>query len=114
MNILLFFFSFRGLFSRLEWWISQIIVTAIYVIARVIESDLSDQTPELILLVLALYVLTCWVGLSGTAKRLRDAGYSPWMCLLGLIPLIGGLILLVICGFFRSKRPETALAEVFD
>ena len=30
------------------------------------------------------------------ARRLRDGGFTPWLLLLGLIPGIGGLILLIL------------------
>ena len=30
------------------------------------------------------------------ARRLRDAGFSPWLLLLGLIPLIGWIALIIL------------------
>ena len=32
-----------------------------------------------------------------TARRLHDVGKSGWLQLIGLIPLIGGIIVLVAC-----------------
>lgn len=37
-------------------------------------------------------------------RRLHDANYSGWMALLGLIPLVGGIILLVFV--LTGSKPE--------
>jgi uncharacterized membrane protein YhaH (DUF805 family) len=34
-------------------------------------------------------------NLALTVRRLHDAGYSGWLVLLGLVPYLGGLILLI-------------------
>jgi uncharacterized membrane protein YhaH (DUF805 family) len=50
---------------------------------------------------IALGLLGAWAlatlvpGLALVVRRLHDANYSGWMALLGLIPLAGGIILLV-------------------
>ncbi len=44
--------------------------------------------------------------LSQTIRRLHDAGYSGWFIALGLIPYIGGFILLIICVLPSQPHPN--------
>ena len=43
-------------------------------------------------------------SLAVSARRLHDANYSGWMLLLGLVPLVGGIILLVFT--LMDSKPE--------
>lgn len=45
----------------------------------------------------AIVVLHIPVGISLTVRRLHDGGNSGWMYLIGLVPWVGGLIVLIIC-----------------
>ena len=44
--------------------------------------------------------------LSQTIRRLHDIGYSGWFVLLGLIPYIGGFILLIMCVLPSQPHPN--------
>ena len=44
--------------------------------------------------------------LSQTIRRLHDAGYSGWFIALGLIPYLGGIILLVLCLLPSQPHPN--------
>ncbi|MBC1372295.1 DUF805 domain-containing protein [Listeria booriae] len=49
-----------------------------------------------VLLLMGLYGLACFIPtLSLMVRRLRDSNKNPWFILLVLIPIIGGIILLV-------------------
>ncbi len=51
---------------------------------------------KVILGLLFIYALAILIpGLAVTVRRLHDTGKSGWMILLGLIPIIGGIIVLV-------------------
>jgi uncharacterized membrane protein YhaH (DUF805 family) len=69
---------------------------------------------------LALYL---WTGFAVHAKRWHDRGKSGWWSLIGLIPPIGGIWILVECGFLKGadgpnrygEDPRGAiLVEVFE
>lgn len=45
-----------------------------------------------------------------TVRRLHDANYSGWMILLGLVPFVGGIILLVFT--VMEPKPEGQRLDV--
>ncbi|HEY7884960.1 MAG TPA: DUF805 domain-containing protein, partial [Cellvibrionaceae bacterium] len=51
---------------------------------------------------LALLIPTLAAG----ARRLRDAGFTPWLLLIGLIPVIGWIALIVLLA-----QPTKGMAE---
>lgn len=52
----------------------------------------------MLLAVLALI----WPSLAIQAKRWHDQDRSAWWILIGLVPFVGGLIALVMCGFIQG------------
>jgi uncharacterized membrane protein YhaH (DUF805 family) len=76
--------TFDGRASRPEyWWF----VLAVVVVTGIV-SFVSEFLAGLVYLALLLPIL------AAAARRLHDIGKSAWLLLIGLIPLIGGLILL--------------------
>lgn len=114
MEVLAWFFSFSGRFTRLEWWLSRLIMVVAalvlgQVIATVKAADAGDAEGPLAVLgtvALALSLITAWMSLATSAKRFRDAGWSPLCCLFAFIPFIGGLLELAVCGFFTGDESE--------
>ena len=54
-------------------------------------------SPELVLLLMLIpQFLLFMPSLSVCVRRLHDIGKSGWMLLIGLIPYIGGIILLIL------------------
>jgi uncharacterized membrane protein YhaH (DUF805 family) len=99
--------DFRGKSSRSEWWLValflvllQLLPFSIFVLGVFLESDFLGQL-GLVFLSLA------WLGLvvpimALYARRLRDAGFSPYLLFLLLVPL-GGIAILIMMWFFPSK-----------
>ena len=84
------YFCFEGRAARKEFWM--------WVLALIIINFILGLIPGLgfiLSLLLSLAVLLPSLGV--TARRLHDTGKSGWLQLLGLIPLIGGLIVLILC-----------------
>jgi hypothetical protein len=52
--------------------------------------------PIIFLLVIAIIMVPCWF-------ILKKAGFSPWLCLLCLIPSIGLVVLLYVLAFAEWK-----------
>ncbi|MFC4036446.1 DUF805 domain-containing protein [Streptomyces polygonati] len=81
---------FSGRARRQEYWMyflfNCIAIAVLFVIGLVIHT----QIPYLIY---ALGVILPSLGVS--VRRLHDTGKSGWFILLGIIPLVGGIILLV-------------------
>jgi uncharacterized membrane protein YhaH (DUF805 family) len=94
------FFDFTGRASRSEYWLYFLCFILQAVVAVVIDrvlfhSDMSSPLaiygPAYILVVLANLIPSLSVGF----RRLHDTNRSAWWMLIALIPLIGGITLLV-------------------
>jgi hypothetical protein len=85
-------FSFSGHIGRWRF-LGYLLVTSILgVLLAMIAMD--SDAPGLLLVILPL----AWIHLAAHAKRLRDAGWSPWLTLLICIPWVGlalSLLLLI-------------------
>jgi uncharacterized membrane protein YhaH (DUF805 family) len=91
VNCIKKYVQFSGCSTRSEYWwfvlANFIIALLVNVVAGLI------NVPSLAL----LYSLFVFLpGLSAAARRLHDAGFSAWFILLALIPLVGGIVLLVM------------------
>lgn len=94
------YFCFEGRAGRAEFWqfiLVMVVVNAILGIIPRIGSILS------IIWGLALIL----PNLGVTARRLHDRGKSGWLILLSLIPIIGGLIVLLMCIPEGDKEANT-------
>ena len=58
------------------------------------------------LVVLVFLSGSVWLVLAFLAKRLRDAGLSPWLCLLFFVPL-ADLVVVLIAGFKPTAVERT-------
>ena len=82
--------DFSGRARRSEyWWFYLLYVIVAIVIAAI---DAAIKNPILLVLVVLAFLLPT---LAVTVRRLHDTGKSGWMILIGIIPLVGGIILLV-------------------
>ena len=96
-------FSFNGRIGRGPFWAFQGTWIVVYAILFVItEASAGDSgSPNMIFaLILALFALvSIWPLLAVQIKRWHDRNKSGWWCLIGLVPVIGGLWALIECGF---------------
>ena len=98
-------FSFKGTSSRTQFWL---VALAGSLVALLLALPLS-WLPESVLadtLFLSYLAFLCglyWVFFALYAKRLRDAGLSPWLCLLLFVPLVN-LVITLIAGFKPTQR----------
>jgi uncharacterized membrane protein YhaH (DUF805 family) len=99
--------KFEGRASRSEYWwwtlFTALVLTVLGLLSMVIGLQTSPdggETPGApavpLLVLLGLFYLAILVPtIALTVRRLHDVGYSGWLVLLGLVPSVGGLILLV-------------------
>ena len=99
-------FSGRASRGAYWWWallpptiVSVVLLVPAYVLGITTSPD-GGRTPgtaaiPLIILMIIFYLAIIVPNLALTVRRLHDAGYSGWLVLLGLVPYLGGLILLI-------------------
>ena len=91
-------FSFKGTTSRTQFWL----VTLAGSLAALLLALPLSWLPEGVLadtLFLSYLAFLCglyWVFFALYGKRLRDAGLSPWLCLLLFVPLVNLVITLIV------------------
>ncbi len=87
---------FSGRARRKEYWMFSLINFLIYLVLMVIEGVSGLTRMGGIGPLTALYTLATVIpGLAVSIRRLHDTNRSGWWLFISLIPLIGGIILLV-------------------
>jgi uncharacterized membrane protein YhaH (DUF805 family) len=92
--------DFQGRARRSEFWLFALFVTVLFVICVVISAiGESNKIPALQAIGgLALLVLSLGTILPGLAvrfRRLHDIDRSAWWIFIALVPLVGGIVLLI-------------------
>jgi uncharacterized membrane protein YhaH (DUF805 family) len=84
---------FSGRARRKEYWMFALFVGIIYAVLAIIA--VASKTPALFALVAIFYVGILLPALAVGVRRLHDTGRSGWWLLFGIVPLVGGITLLV-------------------
>ena len=91
------YFCFEGRTSPKSFWQ--------YILLYIIASIILGIIPGIGRYLSAIWTLALFIPSLGiTARRLHDTGKSGWFQLLALIPVIGGLIVLLLCMPEGSKE----------
>ncbi|MDA8385146.1 MAG: DUF805 domain-containing protein [Actinomycetota bacterium] len=83
--------NFKGRASRSEYWT----FAAVLWVTLAVLYLLGSAVHLFLILMYLLWLAVLVPGLSLSIRRLHDTGKSGWLVLLGLIPFVGGIILLV-------------------
>ena len=117
MSFTQFLFSFDGRISRSAYWLKfNLPVLAIYIVMSVILAMFAPAMDPygmplekpgavysaltVIFGIFALAIL--WPSLAVAAKRWHDRDKSGWWTLISIVPIIGGLWMLIECGFLKG------------
>lgn len=92
--------SFKGTVGRKSFFILGLLYLIAYGLIVVYGHD------YLIGLTLFLYV---YINLTLTSKRLRDAGYSPWLTLLFYTPVFGQIMYIFL--LFKESKSEYRIVK---
>jgi uncharacterized membrane protein YhaH (DUF805 family) len=88
---------FDGRARRKEYWMFVLInfvITVVLILIDILIGTFSPQTG--VGLLQGLYALAVLIPfITVTVRRLHDTGRSGWSMLIGLIPIIGGIVLLI-------------------
>ena len=98
-------FSFQGTISRSQFWLGMLAELFVVFLLTVL---LNWLVPAGTMTAIWFFVLPfgLWVVFALHAKRLRDAGLNPWLCLLYFVPL-AGLVVFLITGFKPTAVERT-------
>ncbi|MDN3297873.1 DUF805 domain-containing protein [Streptomyces ficellus] len=100
VDVLKKYATFSGRARRKEYWMFTLISTVIYAVLAVIDVSLIGSGVIAGIYGLAVLLPTLAVAV----RRLHDTGRSGWWLFISLVPLVGGIILLV---FLASEgKPE--------
>lgn len=89
------FADFSGRARRREYWTFALVNCLIAMLLLILGLAFGEDSPASNIMVTIFYLIMLVPSLSVSVRRLHDTGKSGWYMFLSLIPLIGGLILLV-------------------
>jgi uncharacterized membrane protein YhaH (DUF805 family) len=91
---------FTGRARRSEYWWFSLFTFVVYIVASLVDAAIGSP---IFVVVVALGLLLPSVGVG--VRRLHDTSRSGWFYLIGLIPIVGGIILIV---FFATDSTPGA------
>src|SRR5262249_41639560 len=108
MNLL---FGFSGRIGRLQWWLAQLAILGVLVVAVVLimmsvdptKTEFEDLPSSVFLILAATAVLAIWINVACTVKRFHDRNKSGFWFFIVFVPYIGGLWQIVECGFLAGS-----------
>lgn len=89
------FADFSGRARRREYWTFALVNCLIAMLLLILGLAFGEDSPASNIMVTIFYLIMLVPNLSVSVRHLHDIGKSGWYMFLSLIPLIGGLILLV-------------------
>jgi uncharacterized membrane protein YhaH (DUF805 family) len=115
------FTNLQGRIGRQSWWLGLIVLMIaqwiiIFVLTMLFGQNAttevtdsgysysSNLSPVGAILLFVLMIPFIWAAICLYAKRWHDRGKSGWWSLIGLVPIIGGIWMLVECGFLRGTE----------
>lgn len=95
---------FKGRARRKEYWMFTLFSTIIMILLVVADRTLGTGDAASFGILTGIYVLAVLIpSLAVGVRRLHDTGRSGWWLLFGIVPLIGGIVILV----FTVQDSET-------
>lgn len=98
-------FAVEGRATRFDYWMRWVLPYFIgAIIAAVLDDVLGTVNPAggLGVIMVIYFIAAIWPNLAVSIKRCHDRGRSGWFILVGLIPIVGGIWLLIELGFLRG------------
>ena len=119
-------FSFDGRTGRKGFWIVMVLLIVVGIILNIVAiapmvaaaqtaiatGDQTAAMPSMPVWVWILFIPMIWISLAVQAKRWHDQDKSAWWILINLIPGIGGLIALIMCGFIAGTPGPNRFGDV--
>jgi uncharacterized membrane protein YhaH (DUF805 family) len=102
-------FQIKGFYSRKQWWLIVVFIFflnffVIYITSLMVLSEQVLITALGTVLMFGTIMGTFFLQIFSSIKRLHDANLSGWFTLFYLLPYLGPLIIMILCGFLGSSR----------
>jgi uncharacterized membrane protein YhaH (DUF805 family) len=103
-------FTANGRIRRSQYWLwaigSGFAMGIIVAIAAMLfgGGDSQHISPIFGIVYLIVAVLGIWIGVNLQIKRWHDRDKSGWWCFIAFVPIIGGLWVLIECGFLDGTQ----------
>jgi uncharacterized membrane protein YhaH (DUF805 family) len=98
-------FSFEGRLNRAPYWGVLLVMSLLGMGLGFAIYDLrvwQPLTTSPTILETLWLLFACWIVLAVQVKRWHDRDKSGWWALINLVPLVGGIWVLIECGFLRG------------
>ena len=95
-------FSFKGRINRQTFWLYAVFAVVFMLVLGAVANSSDAAAP----IVVPLFLVLLYADIAVSAKRLHDTNRTGWCLLVGIIPLIGSIYLLVVCGFFKGTEGD--------
>lgn len=92
--------SYEGRINRAKFWAGVGVIFAISILGSIIDAVLGAEGIVSIIVTIALLYFIFAIY----AKRWHDRDKSGWWSLIGLVPIIGGIWILVECGILEGTK----------
>jgi uncharacterized membrane protein YhaH (DUF805 family) len=118
MTILKFLLSFEGRIGRAWYWLIGILQLAIASVLMVAAANFSLMGAAAKVVsfsaIGAVIVMYSAMWLANHAKRWHNLGRSGWWTLIVLVPMVGPIILLIMCGLVRGDVGANAYGRPLE
>ncbi len=115
-------FSFKGRASRGRYWLISLLslfISLIIILFSLLAiptifymSIFSPTVASIVSILLYVLLIPLWIiSLATTVRRFHDRNKSGWWILLSLIPIIGGLWILIECGCLKGTTGANRFGE---
>lgn len=92
------YLDFSGRATRTQFWLFVLFAWIVGMILGILATNIGGFIGNIFAFLTGIYGLFLFLpALSITARRVRDAGFSPWFLLLLILVPVGELIILVMC-----------------
>jgi len=94
-------FAFEGKTDLADFWLAvaanAIVLILFLLFGRILVALIGDSATFAPFAPVVIYLIAAIVpNISIQVRRLRDAGFNPWLLLISLVPYVGGIILFVM------------------
>jgi len=98
------FLSFEGRIGRKSFWLGVVAFIVVSIIGSVLDSLLGTRSNGVGIIGVIIAIVCIYPAFALYAKRWHDRNKSGWWSLIAIIPIIGGVWILIELGFLKGTE----------